>query len=477
MVWKGAQLVGVKLIFLLRTLVLARLLLPEDFGMFAIAMLSVHFLSNITNVGMIPALVQRENVTDNQYHTAFTVGILRAALIAVVVFLGAPIIANLYKNPNAVPLIRAATLMPIFEAGISIKLAELTRNLNFKALALIYLAQAVANVTVSVFLAGYVGAWALIAGIYAGVLALLLTSYYFAPYRPRLQLNFSEALPLIRFGRWVFLTSLVAVCGSSLLSMIISRQLGVVELGLYFLAAKLAFIPNEISAEVIGAVAFPMVARLQNKPQQVAKAFRSLIAGISAIIIPFCGLLIILTPSLVTHVLGEKWEGTTTLIQLLAIVNLIGFIGDAIVPILNGMGKPYQVTIVEFAQSIALVGLIWTLTERFGVNGAALAWIGAVSLSQILNAWFVMKIIPKPFQSIGKLLSAISLITIFGVALAYQLDVALPGLLGFVVAGIGGVLLISALIWQADNKFQFGILDNVRILLPQRRQLAGMPPK
>jgi O-antigen/teichoic acid export membrane protein len=346
-IWKSIQLAVVKGIFLARTLILARLLVPEDFGLLAISLVAVDFLMSVTNLGMIPALVQRRELDERHFNTAWTIGLGRAVLIAGLVFLAAPVVATLFAEPRATDLIRVVALRPVLEAAASIKVAELTRNLRFRALTFVYLPEALINTIVSIVLAPFFGVWALIAGALAGVTAQAIASYVLAPHRPRLVLDSAAARPLIRFGRWIFVAGLIAVAGRSMLQLVISRKLGAAELGLYFLAAKLAFIPAEISSEVIGAVAFPLYSRLQANARQAAKAFRAILVVMWASLLPICALIIVLAPSLVENILGPRWEATVPLIRLLALVNVVGLLGETVVPIFKGMGQPSRLAILE----------------------------------------------------------------------------------------------------------------------------------
>ena len=98
--WKSVQLVGVKLIFILRLAILARLLQPDAFGLLAIALIPVDLLLNITDLGMVPALVQRQDVDKEHYDTAWSIGLYRALVIAALVLLAAPLIAWLAGEPR-----------------------------------------------------------------------------------------------------------------------------------------------------------------------------------------------------------------------------------------------------------------------------------------------------------------------------------------------------------------------------------------
>jgi O-antigen/teichoic acid export membrane protein len=466
-VWKSIQMVGVKAIFLIRTLVLARLLLPEDFGLLAISMIAVDFLLSVTNLGMVPALVQRLETDERQYNTAWTVGIARALLIGGIVFLAAPLIATLFAEPRATDLIRVVAVRPLLEAMVSIKVADLMRNLRFRRLAYIYLPEAVVNTAVSISLAPFLGVWALIAGALAGAMAQVIASYLLAPHRPMVALDLAAVRPLIQFGRWIFLIGVIAVTGSSALQLVISRNLGTAELGLYFLAAKIAFVPAEISSEVVGAVAFPLYARLQENLTKLVVAFRAILTGMLALLLPVCALLIALAPSLAENVLGPRWEGTVPLISLLALVNVIGLFGDTVAPIFKGTGRPSYLALIELVQSGLLVALIWGLTNWLGLVGAAVAWLLAVGASQLLSLLFIRRLLPEPVLDLGRPLSLILLISLTGAVVAWGLDRALPGLVGFILGGFAGTIIIAALLWFSDRRWQLGLAANAGLLAPR----------
>jgi O-antigen/teichoic acid export membrane protein len=400
LLWRAIELAGVKIIFLVRLLILARLLSPDDFGLLAIAMTAIGFLLSITDFGMVPALVQRSELNKQHYNAAWTVIVVRAAGIAAIVFLAAPLIANVFNEPRAIPILQVLSIRPLLEASASIRIADLIRDLEFRSLAFVKLSEGVINTIIAIGLARYFGVWALVWGALAGTTAYLVMSYLLAPHRPSLLFDFKAIQPLIRFGRWIFLTGLIAVFGGLTLRVVISRQLGTAQLGLYFLAASLAFLPSEVATKVAGYVAFPLYARLQSDIQQATRAFRAMLTGMSAILFPVCFLIIVLAPSIVQNILGPRWEGTVPVIRILALVSMIGVLGEATVPILNGLGQPYKVTILETVQSLLIIILVWGLAARYGLIGAVLAWLPAIMVSQVFSVVFVKRILWRPFSAL-----------------------------------------------------------------------------
>ena len=444
--WKLVQLVGVKLIFLVRIFVLGRLLGPGDFGLFAVSLVALDFLLRITDFGMVPALVQRPGAERRHYDAAWTVGLLRAGLVGIAVFMAAPLIAELFKEPRATDLVRVLALRPLLEAGSSIGVAELTRQLRFRPLTWIQLSEAIVNTVLSIALVSPLGVWALVVGPLAGALASLTVSYIVAPHRPRFSLDMEAILPLLRYGRWIFARALVAPLGTAMLQLAISRQMGVAELGLYFLACKVAFLPIEVAGGVVGAVAFPLYARLQDNRDRATRAFQVILTGMFAVLLPAALLLFVLAPTLVEHVLGARWEGTVPVIRVLAWVNVAALMGEAIVPVFKGLGQPSRVTLLTVVEYGLLILFAWELAGRYGAVGAGFTWLIAATVTQILGVYLLRHLLPHAWRGIGPSLSTVVTAALAGAAAAWaivQIQATLTGLLAAIA--IGGLLTVGVL--------------------------------
>lgn len=474
--WNAVQQVGVNGIFLVRLVILARLLMPEDFGLLAIATTVIGVLSSITDLGMMPALVQHAGVSRQHYNAAWTVGILRSVVITGAVFLAAPIFAAIFAEPRSVNVIRAVAVLPMIQAAASVRVADLTRHLQFRSLAIAKLTDAVANTIVAIGLARTLGVWALVAGTLAGPAAYVVASYSLAPHRPRLAFNPKAVGSLIRYGRWIFLTSLVGVSGSAALRVVISRQLGSAELGLYFLAAKLAFLPTVMSSQVFGAVAFPLYARLQADVGRVVKAFRTIFTSVLVMLTPVFVLIIALAPSLVDHVLGPSWEGTASLIRLLGIVGILGLVGDGAVPVFKGLGQPYRFAALEAVQSLVLIVFAWWFTGHFGLIGAGLAWFPAIVGSLVASALFLRKLLPSPFAGIRAPLGATLVASLLGAIVALGIDNLVPGLAGFLLASSLAVTVVGLILWLLDRWLGLGLTQDLVRAFPQLVALVRFAP-
>ena len=467
MVWQASQLVGVKLIFLVRIVVLGRLLGPEEFGLFAVALVALDFLLSVTNFGMLPALVQRPDARTEHYEAAWTIGLIRALAVSGILVLVAPWVAELFGEPRAGPLLQVLALRPVLDAAASMGVARLHKELRFRSLALLKLSEAIVNSVVSIVAVFWIGVWALVVGPIAGAFVYAVVSYVVAPFMPRLRLGGVEAAQLARYGRWILVTAWAAVAGRLLLQLGISRQLGAAALGVYFMAAKLAFLPAEVSKQVVGSVVFPVFAGLQGETKRGRRVFRAALIGLAVLIVPASLLIIALAPSLALDVLGEQWGPAVPVIRILALVNMVGILGDVAVPLLQGTGRPDRSTWMEVVQYALLVGLVWALVEPYGVAGAAAAWLPAVLASQVLAVLFVRDSLPRPFAGLWAPLAGVVVASALGTGVAIIVDGWIDGLIGPLAAGLVGGLVAVFTVARLDRWMGAELTGAVRRLFPR----------
>lgn len=465
--WRTTQLVGHKLIFLVRLIVLARILGPTPFGLLTIAQTAIGVMHQATDLGMVPALVQKPAPDRRHYDAAWTVNLIRGIVVAVVVAVAAPLVTRIFGAPEATDIVRVLAVSPILLAASSIGLADFHRAMDFRSLAFLDLGQALVNTVVSIALASRLGVWALIIGSLAGAATHLVLSYTLAPHRPRLVFDGRTIRPLVEFGRWILLTGIIATAGHFVLKAVISSRLGVAELGLYYMATQIAFLPVDFASQVGGSVAFPLFARVQEEARKAARGFQNLVVGLAGFLVPACALLIALAPSLVESVLGEQWRGSAPAIRVLALVPMLGLLGEASIPLLKGLGRPSRLVVLEAVQAALLVVFVWSLADAFGLAGAVAAWLPATLASQVAAILFVRAALDRPFQGVGAALGAIVVASVVGATLALLLDVWIAGLAGFLVAGTLGSVAIATLLWVADRGLGGRFRSILRELAPR----------
>jgi O-antigen/teichoic acid export membrane protein len=462
--WRGLSVTIEKIIFLIRILVLAQFIAPAEFGLVAIAMVSLALMVSLTDFGIVPALIQRPDREKHHLDTAWTMGMVRGAGVNIIMFIAAPYIASAFGQPDATNIIRALAISTMLLAAASIEIATLTRELRFKRLVMIRLAGAICNTAVSILLAKSFGAWAIVWGTVAGAATYMIVSYIAAPYRPRFRVQGATAASLMKFGRWIFMIGIVSVLTDAALRWIITQRIGVTELGLFFMAARLAYLPYQVVTELVSEVAFPLFAQLQKNGTKTAHAFRSLFIGTLALLLPASAILVVLIPDLVEAVLGERWSGAIVVMQLLVIANVAGVAGDTIVPLLKGVGRPKNVFVLDTIQLLVLVPVAWVLVGRHGLAGAGFAMLVTVVISQAFAIRYVAKILDRPFAGTGASCLTIILATLAASLISVLLMNSLSGLMALIVAGFAGAMTTIVVALLLDYFFEIGLL--IRITEP-----------
>jgi O-antigen/teichoic acid export membrane protein len=472
--WNTVQLAVERGLSVVRFLVLATLLSPQDFGLLAIATVAVELLLTVTNVGLQPALVQLRERERRHYDAAWTIGLLRGLVISATVFVGAGLLAAFYSEPRATSVLQLIALRPLLGCLASPRVADLERELNFKALALMTTASALVNTALAIALAPKLGVFAVVVGMLAGTVTYTALSYRTAPHIPRLRLDRPSTAPLLQFGRWVLATSIVGVVGEAMLRAAISRQLGASELGLYYLAARLAYLPNGVVSNVVGSVAFPVHARLRDAPAKAAETLSASLRSLVAVLVPSYIVLVSLAPALTRDVLGPQWAGTPTLLAFLAGAAVLGLIADAVFPMLEGRGEPQLITILLTMRTVVLLSLVWPLVSAYGVVGAAVATIAAEIPVQIVAVLLARNRLVRPFRRVGSVAAAATVAGAVGAAVGLVTDAAFGPRIGVVPAAVTAGVVSMVSMWLLDRTLGLDLAEQLVRVFPALRRLPGL---
>lgn len=486
LVWRTAQVAGGRGLSLARILALAALLAPDAFGLVAVAMVALDLGLAVTQIGTAEELVQREHIDRRHYDTAWTLGLARAAVLGAVLVAAAPAIAELFDEPAAVPIIRVLGLKPLVDALASVRLADLTRALRFRAWAGLEIAAAAVELGVSVGivlairsggpLGGSEGAWAIVAGAFAGAAVRALLSYALAPHRPRVALDRAAVGSLFRFGRWVFATQAIALVGTVALRAIVARRLGTGDLGVFYLALRLAAQPNEVIGDSVRAVAFPVVASVRADLERVAGAFRAMLGAMFLVLAPMYATLAVLAASL-TAVLGEQWAGLAAALVVLAIDGIADVPADAAKPLVLGLGIPSRQTLLRAVRTAVILAVAWPFTGWWGVSGAAAAYLVAEVAQSAVAGAIATREIPRPFAGIPARLGGIALVAAAAAAAAALADVALPGVAGLATGVVAAAGAAFAALLVLDRRFGAGLSTDLARAFPGAAGRLGLVPR
>ena len=393
--WAFTLRISDRVLSLGRTILLARLLAPRDFGLFGIALLTLSTLEAVTQGGLAAAIVQRKGSVRAHLDTAWTLQLARGAILAAIVFLGAPLAAGFFLEPLAIPLLRTVALSVLLQAFSNVGAVLLQRELDFRRRFFHLASGTVADLVVSVLFAFvFRSAWALVFGLLARNATQTVVSYIVHSHRPRLSFSRARATELLEFGRWVFLSGLIAFLITQGDDILVGRVLGATALGLYQMAYRLANLSTTEVSHVISAVAFPAYAEIQQESSRLSRGHRDLLGAVALLAFPMAVGVIFLAPAFVSVVLGQDWIPAVPAVQILAAYGALRALGSTNGALLSGSGNP-RVDLQIGAWKLLLLGiLIYPMTIRWGIAGTALAttvpsfltqWLGFRKVAAILE--------------------------------------------------------------------------------------------
>lgn len=389
-----------RLLSLLTTAILARLLVPEDFGLVALASVAVGYLSVLKDFGLGAALIQRPDDTDATADTVFTWNLILGIALTGTTFFVAPLVADFFAEPRVTPLLRALGWVFVLNSLGTVHSLRLLKELEFKKKLLPDLAQSVVKGVTSVGLAlGGAGVWALVGGQLVGVVAFVGTAWIVRPWLPRLTLAPGLARKLLRFGIAVLGIDALTVVNDSLDYVIVGRMIGSVELGIYTLAYRIPEMLVMSLLWVVATVAFPTFSALQTDPASVRRAFLGTTRYVSLIVAPMSIGLALTADPLVRVVWGEQWIDAIPVLRLLAVYVLIRSIGYHVGGIYKAMGKPRVLVGLGLLSLVVLLPSL-LIGSLFGLVGVAIGHVVAAFIRTLIRLVAAQRLLRLRWSSI-----------------------------------------------------------------------------
>ncbi|MEM3434509.1 MAG: lipopolysaccharide biosynthesis protein [Candidatus Methanomethyliaceae archaeon] len=382
--WAGATRAVSEGVRFLRTLVLARLLAPEDFGVFGIAMLVLGVLEAFTEPGWKTALVQRREGVARYLDSVFVASAVRGLLLGVGVWIVAPTAARFWNVPALAPMLAAVAVVILLRGVTNPAVVLLERDLDFRRIFVWSSIESATSLAVGVVLAwrGF-GAWSLVGSLIAGEGARTGLSYWLKPWRPRLLVDWNALRELTRFSRWVMASNAVVFVGLQLDSALVAKLISPTAFGFYLVAHRLASLARATVVSVLSQVAYPALCVAQNdikKRRRILAHFWMLSATAAGV---FALLLVLGGGPAVAVALGPRWAPAVSLVRVLALAHWLRCI--AVIPscYLLAAGRPQLDFLMAAVRAGVLGVLLWPLVRAWGAVGAAWACVagaGAMSL-------------------------------------------------------------------------------------------------
>lgn len=372
--WVGGLRILSRFLTLLKTAVLARLLVPAQFGVYGVITLTIALFEILTETGVNTVLIQENEDIDSFIDTAWLISILRGFLIAVLINIFAYPLAKFFSSPETTRLLLFASLIPLIRGFINPSIAKFQKNLEFQKefglrFSILIFESSIA--ITGVFLTRSVTSLVLALVLSAAFEVLL--SFLFCQPRPQFFWNKKRAEKIISRGKWVTLTGIFSYLVDQGDDAVVGKLLGMGSLGLYQMAYKISNLPFTEVTDVVSRVTFPVYSKISQDKTRVKRAFKKALLGTVLFVVPGAAIIFFFPEMIIKIVLGEKWLGATQALRILAFFGLTKAIGGSVRPILFAFKRQDIAAKISLAKLILLALFIFPLTFKFGITGAAMA--------------------------------------------------------------------------------------------------------
>lgn len=381
MVWSLIQRFSSVGIQFVSGIILARLLMPSDYGAIGMLLIFMTVAQAFMDCGLGAALIQRKEPTQTDYSTIFWWNIIMSLILYVIMYISAPFIADFYHMPILSKVFRVQSVVLIISAISLIQANQLRKQFCFKKIATTDLTASIISLIVTIYMAyhGY-GVWSLVAQNL--LMALIPAIIYWITNRwfPSFRFSIKSFKSLFSFGVFVFLTNLISSICDNIQGLLIGRFFNASLMGFYSKARSTERIASLSISEALRQVVFPLYSALQNDKLALINVIRQLTQLVSFVIFPLMFLLILLAKPIFVLLYSDKWLESVPFFQMLCLWGLSGCLQSINTQTISAIGKSKSM-------------FKWTLVKRFVgiifiIGGFVFGGIWGVIVGTVIQGWF-----------------------------------------------------------------------------------------
>ena len=461
-VWVFITQILTQAVALVKNIILARVLSPDDFGLFGIALVVFSLLEAFSRSGFDVALIQKKEDIRDYLDTAFVVNIGRGIVLFLFLFFSAPLVATFFNKAEIVSVVRAVSFVFLLNGFVNPGTIYFLRELEFKKQFQWDMSRSISDIIITLSLVFFLrNVWVLVISMISSIFTRVVVSYLIHPYRPGFSFNPDYARSLFRFGKWVLGSGILIYLITQGDDAFVGKFLGITALGFYRIAYRFSNLPATHITHVISRVTFPMYSKLQDDIPKLREAYLKVLQLTAFLSFPLAGLIFVLAPDFTRIFLGEKWLPMVPAMQVLVLYGLIRSIGATTGPLFQSTNRPDLVTKIQLAKLVILIFTIYPFTSWKGILGTSLAiLLNAVIINPITDYLAIKNTKSTVSQFIKALavptLSTAIMLIVF-IICKYCFLSGVSSILKFLLLTVISILVYIASFFLLDKHFNLGL--------------------
>lgn len=386
--WTAISTIGTQSISFIISIILARILLPQEFGLIAILSIFMGVGEVLVNGGLSVSLIRSLSVTEEDFSIVFFFNLFSAILIYFLAFAFSNAIATFYDQPILEQIVKVYSLIFIIDAFGMIQTTKLIKDLDFKKQMRVSLP--------SVFISGIVGisaaffgcgVWSLVYLALSRSLVYTIYIWYISTWVPKIMWNYSIFKLHIKFGYKLLFSGILDNIFTNIYSIIIGKQYSISQVGFYQRADSLKQLPVSIISATITKISFTILAKVQNDEVKFKHIYSKFMITIVFLISPFLFSLAALGTPLFRFLLSEKWLPAVPFFQILCFIGVLYMIHSYNLSVLNIKGRSDLYFKLEFIKKILTVIVIF-ISINFGIYGLLFGNLFLAIISLFINTYY-----------------------------------------------------------------------------------------
>lgn len=467
--WSGLEQFGNHLISFVVSIVLARLLLPEEFGLIAMLMVFMAVGKTLMDSGLTSSLIRSEEATDEDYSTVFYFNLVGSISVYGLISLSAPQISNFYDQPLLTDIIRIYCVVFIIDAFSAIQRTRLTKMMDFKTQMKVSTPSLVISGFVGIALAssGY-GVWSLVWSRIAQSLAATSQLWYWSKWRPLWLFSKEKFKHHFNFGFKLMFSGILDTLFVNAYPIIIGKFFSPAQVGFYSRADSLQMLPVRLVSGIVSKITYPLFSQIQNDDVRLKNVYKRIMQMVIFLVAPTLIILAVMAEPIFRFLYTEKWLPAVPYFQILCAAGILYPIHAYNLQILNVKGRSDLFLKLEVIKKILLVSVI-LIAFQFGIYGLLYGSVLFSLSAFFINTHFTGKFINySAWNQTKDLLPSIVLALISG-ALVYGIDLLLieggnKDFLRIVIGGLTGFVAFSLL----AISFKLDALQELKLIIQRK---------
>lgn len=381
MIWTAIQKYSTMIISFVSGIILARLLMPEDYGAIGMLLIFMSLAEVFIDAGFGSALIQKKNPTQTDYSTVFYFNIVMSVILYGVLYLSAPAIANFYRMPILCKVLRVQGLILFIYAFNVIQRNQIRKNLKFKKLSRITITSSIISLIVTVIMAymGF-GVWALVAQYFMQALIPCIFFWLTMNWRPTWEYSWKSFKELFGFGSYMFLTHMFTTFSQRITGLLVGRWFNPATMGYYTKASASSKYATLSISGVMISTTYPLYATVQDDKERLINMVKRITSTLAYVTVPMLSILILIAEPLIVFLYSDRWRPCVPYFQILCFGGMAGCLQSVNQQTIAAIGK-------------SKVFFVWTIVkESVGMASQFLGLIfggmWGLLAGKVFSSWF-----------------------------------------------------------------------------------------